>query len=1232
MEKKSLFPLQAISPTIDYKEFYLNYHKRKKNLLFLREKDLPQIKTNTETNNNSIDNTNTIYRTNNILNISFLSPLKTNVNNSTLFPKLNTVKPRLKNFKLQIKNKNKKEGKLSMKYFDIFNMNKSNKLLIYEMSKKSKFDEEMIKYIFDPIEKKKIFNKLDIIEKKTNKEFENIMNNTSQKEKKETLKFFTNHPKIINLFASEIFKGFNSLNNNNKKANNNEEEITKDINNKNIIKKKEEKNDITEVKNFYKDFLDCIKNSIMRKIELRNQYNQEISIEYIEKALRNELEKIKILISLYLDEEQNEDILFNPEGQTALTEKKRKIIKNMKTLDKSIKKLFQLHEYYYHFIKAGYDEENYKINKNTKNENTQYNYKDLIEGDNNRYNTRNEYLKNIFTETGNYKKINNMNFYKEKKSNDYSDNKGIFSRFKRFYKNEKNESNIYSLKKKDDFIYNETNNEFVERRTIYTNKTKSEKKDENGNENNNDNLNDSKNYKVIIEDEKIMSMNNKDILSIFDRTKYNDDKRKSNNKTKTNYNTKKGKIYLNNEDNKTRNATNEYIKNKNTTKEYYTKNKNEKNEYIKNEEMKKEYVKNENAKNEITINAEKNKENENKENENKKKYNENNNYDETPEENKKMNMSSNYETEEEIEEEENFINSKLSLNNNEIENNSKKENIEQSLNENTDDNKNLNNISIIEQQKKKPKLKKVKKNKNKDLKERQEKSKEKTDLIKTVENSESKENINTQSNKKIKNELIINEVKRNLTVKNANKMRKSKISSQAKKFFSSKKGNLNFFNFENNKKSLIKNFEVIDKQKIFKRNLSYDNISKNDEKNKQSSLDKDQVNIIKLQEDDVDQIVNFINEEEKRKIRIEKNNEIMNKEETKKKKTIKKENKNNNINNLLGLKSEDEENYKEISREDFLEKLKRNDSKIRKYIEDIIKAGLTMGNKKLSKQMKNKSILIFKGINLGSFKFKNKFGIKGEINLKPFRPLSYDKKIQEEKKNEKEKKEKENKKIKINDYWEEKEKKREEAKKKLIYDNRYLFKKKKESIKYMLRKEVEEILKGGIILQQKVKEEEEEKIEIENRFLPPKRPKFVKKKKNRKKLFRRSIFLKDINHNIVESIKEYSSNSSSKIKEESSYSFEEKMQNFIDKIKKLKKSKEFDLDDIDELNIQRNKRDKKEKEKENRMQGFLHTLNEYRDTNKIQRKKNNNFSYKMPLLISTNSDIDKNNSLINLII
>ena len=135
----------------------------------------------------------------------------------------------------------------------------------------------------------------------------------------------------------------------------------------------------------------------------------------------------------------------------------------------------------------------------------------------------------------------------------------------------------------------------------------------------------------------------------------------------------------------------------------------------------------------------------------------------------------------------------------------------------------------------------------------------------------------------------------------------------------------------------------------------------------------------------------------------------------------------------------------------------------------------------------------------------------------------------------------------------------------------------------------------------------------------------MEKKKNRKKLFRKSVFLKDMNNNSIESIKEYSSNSSSKIKEESNNSFEEKMQNFIEIIKRLKKGEKLNFDDIDDLKNQRNKRSKKEKAKEKRMQGFLDDLNEYRDMNISKRKKNNNFSYKMPLLISTNADIDKNN-------
>ena len=1135
MEKKSLMPLQAISPTIDYKEFYLNYHKRKKHPLLLREKDLPQIKTNNEINNNTIAHINTIYRTNNILNLSLLTPLKTNINNSTLFPKLNTVKPRLKNFKLQLKNKKEKEGKLSMKYIDIINMNKSNKLLIYEISKTSKQDEEITKYIFDPIEKKKIFQKLDIIEKKASEEIENIINSTTRKEKEETLKFFVTHPKIIDIYAEDILKGFNNFNIN-KKAINNEEVKMKEINNKNIINKKEEKNNNFGVKKLYKDFIDRIKNKIMRKIELRNQCNQEISIEYIENVLKNEVEKIKLIISLYLNENQNEEILFNPEEQSNLTEKRKRKIKNMKSLDKSIKKLIKLNDCYNQLIKTGYDEENYKTSKTTKNENTQYNYKDLIKEENDINKTRNEYLNNILNENGHYKKINNMNFYREKKFNDYLNNEGIFSRFKKFCK--KNETIINNLKKKNenenkDFIYNEANNEIIQRRIIYMNK----KEDEN----NDDKINDSKNYKVIIENEKITSTSNKDILSLFDRTKYNNDKGKGDNKTE------KEKIYLNNGENKN--------------------------------------------KNEMTLDAEKNNEYEN--------INKNN---ENSEEDEKLNISD-YEEDEDMEEE-NFITSKLSFNDNKIRNNSKNEIISQLLNKKSEDN---NNIIINEKQKKKRKIKKIK---DKNLKEKQKISKEKYDL-KTLENSKSKNSDNNKSNKKMKNIPSTKEENKKMTlinnnkIKNTNILRKSKmLISQVKKILSIKKGN----QMENNKKSIIKNFEVLTKdEKIFKKNFSYNDIYKIDEKRN----DKNEVNIIKLHENDIDQIVEFINEEEKRKIRIEKNNERMNKEKTK--------NKENIINKINNIK------YKEITRKDFLEKLKRDDSKTRQYIEDIIKAGLTNGNKKLSKQMKNESIIMFQGINLGAFKFKKKFGIRDEINLKPFRPISHNKKIKEEKNDEKEKIKKDNMEEIINNNSKEKEKKKEETKKKLIYDNRYLFKKKKQSIKYILRKEVEEILKGGIIIQQKVKEEEEKIMELENRYLPPKRHKFIKKKKNRKNLFRKSVFLKDMNNNSIESIKEYSSNSSSKIKEESNNSFEEKMQNFIEIIKRLKKGEELNFDDIDDLKNQRNKRSKKEKAKEKRMQGFLDDLNEYRDMNISKRKKNNNFSYKMPLLISTNADIDKNN-------
>ena len=47
------------------------------------------------------------------------------------------------------------------------------------------------------------------------------------------------------------------------------------------------------------------------------------------------------------------------------------------------------------------------------------------------------------------------------------------------------------------------------------------------------------------------------------------------------------------------------------------------------------------------------------------------------------------------------------------------------------------------------------------------------------------------------------------------------------------------------------------------------------------------------------------------------------------------------------------------------------------------------------------------------------------------------------------------------------------------------------------------------------------------------------------------------------------------------------------------------------------------------MQGFMNTLNDYRDMNKNIRMKNDNLSYKVPLFISSNSKNDKFESIID---
>ena len=833
------------------------------------------------------------------------------------------------------------------------------------------------------------------------------------------------------------------------------------------------------------------------------------------------------------------------------------------------------------------------ININDKimiNENIQYNYNELFKEKNNLYNIKEDDNINIII-----KQFNDKDKNGKMKMSNYIDNKNIFSQLNIFSRkkngnfNEKNSKNLQENKGKE--------NENIERRTIYTNNKYEDSEKEYLMEKNNLKLSNSKSYKIVIEKGKITPKGNKDILSLFGNTKY-EDKLQKLDKNKEN---EKDNYYLhNNNNNQIYTENNKYI------------NKNNEINNTENGDEEKEVIMNNNN-NDISDNSDANEEYEEEENLNSFEN------EDVEESNEDSNISQLTDKNQENNNQEN--NNNIITLNQEEQNNINSQNIlpsEQSQNERRKNNR-----------KKTEKKSQSKSKKNKAYKFSPDK------IISTKEISDSKaeqEKSKYNSNERKKRNILLNNeiVLTNKSNKNRNKRKITSVFKKAKipnKNYVPKKRRKKMLLFEERKKFSIKDFESLDNdEKIIKRNVSNDNISRHD--NDEMNL-KGEVNVIKFHDNDMDQIVNFINEEERRRIRIKKNEEKIIEEKRRKSKS--------NLYSLFKIKEKKKKQEKtdDLTRETLVEKLQKNDWRIRQYLEDIMRAGLTLGNKEINKRMKNKSILVFQGNNLGTFKFKKNFGIKEEVDIEPFRPLSHERRIQ---KNAQENKEKESEKylfkkdnkekmIKVKnkgEILEEKERKRlkkiEEAKKKLIYDNRYLFEKKKPSIKYILRKEVEEILQGGIFLQQLTKSEEEKNIELNNRFLP-KRSKFIKKKKYRGKLFRKSQFLNEVNKEIIPIKENNYSSSESEIKEESEHNFEDKMQNFINRIKKLIKGEELNLDEIELIMNQKNERNQKEKEKEIRMREFLHTLNEYRDMNKNIRIKNDNFSYKLPIIITSYSDI-----------
>ena len=174
-----------------------------------------------------------------------------------------------------------------------------------------------------------------------------------------------------------------------------------------------------------------------------------------------------------------------------------------------------------------------------------------------------------------------------------------------------------------------------------------------------------------------------------------------------------------------------------------------------------------------------------------------------------------------------------------------------------------------------------------------------------------------------------------------------------------------------------------------------------------------------------------------------------------------------------------------------------------------------------------------------------------------------------------------------------------------------------------MRKEVEEILNGGILLQKQEIEEQTKNEEKPKKIETPEKKKFVKRKGNKYKLLKKSDYLIDlIDEEEINRIKEEQRILNElRIKEEMK---EQKLNNKINMfIKKIQNLKKEDITGFNqkEMDIYMNERfkadinEKERKEKENRINDFLSTLNDYRYTKKRQREINDTYLYKEPILV-----------------
>jgi len=1214
------YSLYAITPK-DYKDFYLNYQKRKKSYLLLKE--FPKISNYSK----SLKNENLKEMTKNLINTNpQISPIKLkdastdNFNSKTyhysinspyakteknLFPKMSPILTQPKNYKLFRTKIPKKDGLLSIKYLDIIKTNPENKMLIYDLMNKNEkiFEEEVNDNILDNSMKEKILKELKKIDKNTDKQIQNIIVNTTSQEKEDSIKYLQTQPKMIYIGAKEILDEIANR------------EPTSDISNEKVKQstKKIKNNKMNTLNDI---FFDYAKNNIKRKIELRNQFNQEISLKYIENLLKNEIRKIVILLSLFDIDIKSENNSYFPKGINTSSSFLIKDLKNkfgINILSKSFKnnlKFYNCHKSLMYNIKKSRNLQSYGSQTQSK---YNINIIDKSKFNNIRYNTESEYRKLLIDQLSNNddndnKNINDnilnnkINNYNEKKNlikspKDkgifYFYNKNVISPKEKLIKYEglRKKNNLIPLKIKEKNDDNNNNN--ID--SINTNIKSYNFKDFNINKN----VKEEDKNKLLedeIENNKIDSVINKGISEL------------SSNINRSTLNKNNDILNLKGISFNKKVDTNE-IKEKNDKKVMNNTNQKNQSKIDKNEDEKTELiniVKNEEKnESEIIINNYENKENGNEENE----ESESSEDSEESEESKgneeiqnkndymfKNESSDNKNVTKSIIENENLnkinsTNDKNKISNiNIINKNIKNKNINKYNNykhineiEEIDSCENSSSIYSIASKSKKNSVKKINKKISVEIQnEKSKSSKRKKKKKKGKKKSSKKSSPNKKSNKDINSEIKnkINAISSSFKILNPIKRRNSVIFSI--------------------KTPIVFNPKFNKIEKTLKRSFSEGDITT--ERN-----DPDQVNIIKLHDDDIEKIVDFVNKEEKRRMETEGNSERKEKEKISKIP-------NDNLNSLSKESNEESNRNKGgLTKDDLIAKLKRDDFKIRQYIEGIIRAGLIKRDKQLNRQMKNNSILVYKNFNLGLFRFNKNFGPKDEIEIEVIfhRPLSHRKENINQDNTNKNVTTKTRTRTKIGAF--------ENPKKELIYDNTYLFSKKK-NVNFILRKEVEEILNGGILSQLSQKKEEKEVIINKKKKKIQYSKKDFIKKKVKHNLFNKSIFLQDlIELGEIKRKKEEDAKLKELKKQEElrEQNLDKKLKIFIDKINRLKSqdvTTGVGKEEIDEY-INQIMKDNMEKNKENRLKQFVISLNDYILAKEKHREFIDTYIYKKPNLI-----------------